>query len=128
MLAIVFLSVYLISTTELPQLLKLPILVEHYFEHIHKTPNLTVVEFLTLHYKGDHLANHPHDDDYDHDRQLPFMRHGSSLNIVCITPDLIRMDIGSGVGADDSDEIRCSDELFVDRISLSSIWQPPQSC
>lgn len=43
MFAIFFLSVYLISTTELSQLLKFPILVEHFIEH--KEKNL---EYLLL--------------------------------------------------------------------------------
>ena len=51
-LAILFLSVYLISTTEFGQLLKFPMLVEHYFEHKEKNSQITVIEFLALHYEG----------------------------------------------------------------------------
>ncbi|WP_149915240.1 hypothetical protein [Sphingobacterium cavernae] len=109
-------------------MLRFPLLIEHYFEHKQKTPEMTVVEFLALHYKGNHLENHPHDDDYDQDQQLPFMMHGSPISIVCITPNPIPIDISSKVRLNDNHKIIIRDDLFIDRISLSSIWQPPKSC
>lgn len=85
-LAIFFLSTYLISTTELGQLLKFPMLVEHYFEHKEKNPQISVMEFLVLHYEGNHLENHPHDDDYDQDQKLPFIMHGDVLSFCFVYP------------------------------------------
>lgn len=126
--SIFFLLVYLFSTTEFSQLLRFPLLVEHYFEHKQKTPEMTVIDFLALHYEGNHLENHPHDDDYDQDQQLPFMMHGSPLSVVCITPNPIPIDIGSKFRFDNKNKIIVRDDLFIDRISLSSIWQPPKSC
>ena len=62
------LLVVLFAHTELPQLLKLPVLVEHYLEHRHEDHQLSFLHFLSLHYfNGD-----PHDADYARDMQLPF--------------------------------------------------------
>ncbi|KKX48475.1 hypothetical protein L950_0220790 [Sphingobacterium sp. IITKGP-BTPF85] len=88
-LAIFFLTTYLISTTELGQLLKFPMLVEHYFEHKEKSPQISVIEFLALHYEGNHLENHPHDDDYDQDQKLPFIMHGTVLSFCFVYPQPI---------------------------------------
>src|SRR5690606_38030001 len=83
MFAIFFLSIYLISTTEFSQLLKFPILIEHFIEHKEKNPKLSVVDFLVLHYNN-HLENHPRDDDYDQDQKLPFMAQTDILTLCFI--------------------------------------------
>ena len=56
---------YLISFTEFSEVLRLPLLVEHYTEHKSKVNDLSVWEFLVMHYETD-VA---HD---DQDMSLPF--------------------------------------------------------
>ncbi len=64
-LSIALVSIYVIAFTELHQLLKLPVLVEHFIEHKQLVQSLTLFEFLAVHYTTD--AQHD-----DHDMQLPF--------------------------------------------------------
>ena len=52
--------------TPLGQLLKLPLLVEHYCKHQQQT-GLSLIDFLDVHYTGHHK-----DADYPEDQQLPF--------------------------------------------------------
>lgn len=59
------LSLYLIASTEFHQVLRLPLLVQHYVEHREKVSDITFWEFLVMHYKTDV----PHD---DQDISLPF--------------------------------------------------------
>jgi hypothetical protein len=66
--AILFLSLMLFTQTELHQILKLPILVQHYFEHKAENKNITLAGFIVLHY----FSGNPVDDDYARDMQLPF--------------------------------------------------------
>lgn len=66
--AILFLSIMLFSQTELHQILKLPVLVQHYFEHKAENKNITLAGFIVLHY----FSGNPVDDDYARDMQLPF--------------------------------------------------------
>ena len=63
--AIGLLFFYLISFTEFSEVLRLPLLVEHYTEHKSKVDDLSVWEFLVMHYETD-VA---HD---DKDMSLPF--------------------------------------------------------
>lgn len=127
-LAILFLSVYLISTTELGQLLKFPMLVEHYFEHKEKNPQMTVVEFLALHYEGNHLENHPKDDDYEQDKKLPFIVHTDVLSISFVLTPPFSFEIETKIPVGKEPKALPLDDTFSDKNYLSAIWQPPKYC
>lgn len=127
-LAILFLSVYLISTTELGQLLKFPMLVEHYFEHKEKNPQINVMEFLALHYEGNHLENHPHDEDYEHDQQLPFIVHIDVLSVSFVLTPPFSFEIETRKLVVKEPKALPLDDAFLDNNYLSAIWQPPKSC
>ncbi|MEP6627280.1 MAG: hypothetical protein ABJA32_04815 [Ginsengibacter sp.] len=66
--AILFLSIMLFTQTELHQILKFPVFVQHYFEHKAEDPTITLYQFTVLHY----FSGNPVDDDYARDMQLPF--------------------------------------------------------
>ncbi|HUH19403.1 hypothetical protein [Albibacterium sp.] len=127
MFAIFFLSVYLISTTELSQLLKFPILVEHFIEHKEKNPKISVVDFLVLHYNN-HLENHPLDDDYDQDQKLPFIAPANILNFCFIYAPPLSFEIKVEIYLSPESKVLPFDDIFSDNDFLSSIWQPPQFC
>lgn len=59
---------FLISSTELHELARLPKLVAHYLHHRSEDPGMSLSGFLSLHYAG----YHPDDRDDNDDRQLPF--------------------------------------------------------
>ncbi|MGZ5196699.1 MAG: hypothetical protein ACXWVZ_01985 [Kaistella sp.] len=66
-----FLCIYLLSFTEVRQLLKFPNLVEHYVFHKISSENTTLFSFLKLHYLDENRV----DSDYDQDMKLPFKTH-----------------------------------------------------
>ncbi len=70
-LTYLFVSLYLIGTTELSQLLKIGYFIEHYIEHRNVNENLSLVEFIDIHYVQPTVM----DDDYTEDMQLPFKTH-----------------------------------------------------
>ncbi|QJB33088.1 hypothetical protein HF324_17535 [Chitinophaga oryzae] len=74
--AIILLLVYLFGSTDASQLLKFPLLVEHFKKHKQENVHMTLLTFLKLHY----VDEQPFDDDYLQDMQLPFK-----------TPDIICM-------------------------------------
>ncbi|MEC5144755.1 hypothetical protein [Chitinophaga sp. 212800010-3] len=80
--AIVLLALYFLGTTEAGQILKLPLLVEHYVKHKADDPNITIFSFLKMHYTGPVV----YDADYAQDMQLPFK---TCLNFFTITPPSI---------------------------------------
>ena len=78
-----FLNMYLVSTTELSQVLKFPVLVEHYFEHQEKNPRISVGVFLIDHYSN-HLEDHLENTDFERDKKLPFILHNQVLAVTFI--------------------------------------------
>lgn len=127
-LSIFFLVTYLFSTTELSELLKFPALVEHYFDHKEKSPDITVFEFLTLHYSGNHLEGHPHDDDYEKDQKLPFIVHTDVMTTVFIINQYPIAGYIKKYLQEEDTKVQPLDDIFRDSNILSSIWQPPQFC
>ncbi|NJO26062.1 MAG: hypothetical protein HC867_10325 [Bacteroidia bacterium] len=63
----ILLSIYMLSFSEVHQLLRLPILVEHFIEHRQIDHDISFLAFLKLHYGKIEI-----DDDYQRDQQLPF--------------------------------------------------------
>ncbi|WP_295767233.1 hypothetical protein [uncultured Mucilaginibacter sp.] len=58
------------DTTELHQLLKLPVLFEHFAEHKERDKSVSFATFISMHYWGNDL----NDNDDDRDMQLPFKK------------------------------------------------------
>ena len=75
-LAILFAVIYLLPTTVLSEVLKLPLFVEHYAEY---QGDLT--DFLVHHYGG-----HEKDADWETDQKLPFMDLNPTMNFVFDLP------------------------------------------
>jgi hypothetical protein len=123
LIAISFLFVFLSANTELHQLLKLPVLIHHFFEHHKQEPSESFAEFLSEHYIT-HL-DYSDKDNHDHDN-LPFK-----------TPDCATAHISLAF----VNHIQFSvprPTAFYDKISpiyngafyssavVSNIWQPPK--
>lgn len=73
-LAIFFLTLFTVNSTEAGQLLKLPFLITHFNEHIREGRSHSLYDFLSEHYAG----NHENDNDSDEDSQLPF----KTMNVI----------------------------------------------
>lgn len=120
--SILLLSLYLLSTTELNQLLKLPVLIEHYVEHKNLNPEMTLVSFFKMHY--DHPVK---DADYKTDRKLPFIIH-STLSLVFTLNTNFSFEIsGSDYKYYGIQNIPSLDENLYIKGYLHSIWQPPRA-
>jgi len=64
--------IYLVSFTEFKEVLRLPLLLQHYGEHKDQVAEMSFFEFLTMHYETDEA----HD---DRDNRLPFKDCGHSF-------------------------------------------------
>jgi hypothetical protein len=125
LIPILFLSVYLVSVTELHEFFKLPQLVEHFIEHKIEDKKTTLINFLVMHYS---YADDG-DDDKSKDMQLPFKSGNKCENLSntgFITFHNIQISIKSEPIESKSHKIYSID--FVRSAYLSSIWQPPKSC
>ncbi len=67
-ITISLLAVHLLGNTELGQIVRLPKLIMHYYQHKNANPDLSFSSFVTMHYGGD---DGNYDDNADDD-QLPF--------------------------------------------------------
>jgi hypothetical protein len=122
-LSILFLSVYLLSVTQLVELIKLPVMVEHYVEHKEQNPNLTVLQFLCIHYQGPDV----YDADYDKDMKLPFKSH-TNISSVVFYPLIQEYKTVQKVNFTYKKQDLYTYSFAYSSISLSSIWQPPRNC
>lgn len=75
-------SIHLFGNTELAQLIRLPNLLEHYFEHSRINPGLSFSEFLFMHYGGDDGTTA----DDDNDSKLPCHNLNSNTLALVYSP------------------------------------------
>lgn len=124
-ISIIFLSIYLLSATQLGELLKLPILVAHFMEHKEQDSKITMWDFLCIHYQDHDVF----DADYEKDMKLPFKSHTAtcctSVAYFPLLPDLKFTPL-----------VRYTyrkQPLFTYSFPYtlrfqSAIWQPPKNC
>ncbi|AZB26188.1 hypothetical protein [Chryseobacterium bernardetii] len=120
--SILLLSLYLVSTTEVYQLLKIPTLIEHYWEHKKLNPEMSITAFLKTHY--DHPVK---DSDYKKDRKLPFIIHTTPLALLFIIGDTFHFELNSYyLKQIKSGKIPSKDVDFCYKGFLRTAWEPPR--
>lgn len=123
LLAIFFLSGYLFLTTELSQLLKLPVLIEHFAEHQEQDRNMSFIDFLVHHYGG-----HEKDADYETDMKLPFMKNLSVPYLYPISAPGNLVPVFKPVYFAVAKPFFSYKDKGLIAAYLSAIWQPPKYC
>nr|WP_294793134.1 hypothetical protein [uncultured Mucilaginibacter sp.] len=122
---ILILTAYLFSTTELHQLLKLPVVFEHYYEHKQLNGDISFLDFLDMHY----MHGSPLSSDYAEDMQLPFKTLDKCVcaTIPVIVPQNVNIAIHHPVQLKKEQRFIMQDD-FLPSSYLSRIWQPPKAC
>ncbi|WP_293915882.1 MULTISPECIES: hypothetical protein [unclassified Sphingobacterium] len=121
-IVLLFLSVYLFSTTELAQLFKIPVLVHHYTEHKQYDDKLSIIDYLVHHYAG-----HEKDADWDTDMKLPFAQHINILQVTLWLPFSTVTLPTSAAYCIETDLPVFYLNKEIPPYNPSAIWQPPQS-
>jgi hypothetical protein len=123
--AILFLSIYLLSTTTAAQLMKLPVVFQHFSEHQQENKRISFTRFLAVHY----LHGSPKDKDYDRDMQLPFKTSGDCISCIAIAfVSLITpFTISKPVEIKEKKNYIVLNQVITSSY-LASIWQPPKYC
>jgi hypothetical protein len=120
-----FLAIYLLSSTQLKELLKLPLLVEHFMEHKELNAQMSFIDFLCVHYAEGNVK----DADYEKDMRLPFKSAENSLSsyLSFYLPALnFKQDLIVHF-TEQKQSFPCYNFTYSSAF-LSSIWQPPRSC
>lgn len=113
---------YLFSMTELHQLLKINLLVEHYYEH-NDSKKLSVLSFLEMHY----LNGNVKDKDFEKDQKLPFKNfQDNHPNVVLSLPETTNF-FNFIVYSFSEQKPFCFENQVNTLNFLNSIWQPPKS-
>lgn len=112
----------MLSTTELYQLLKLPVLIEHYHEHKAQNEEMSFIDFLSLHYNQA----------FDHDNQdhkLPFKSHDSNIcaSLVAFVPSPFVIILTKPINFEER-KISVFKPSYFSFSIVNPIWQPPKSC
>jgi hypothetical protein len=115
--AIGLLVLHLGLFTEMKELMRLPILVEHYLEHRELVPEMSFLQFLAMHYKTDV----PHDAT---DMKLPFKECSQS----CACPTFMTPDQRLPVDGVVTESPKYSIEYvsFIPSSGPDEIFQPPR--
>ena len=103
------------------QLLKLPILVEHFREHRSLNPGITLLDFLKEHYQGHTIV----DNDYQRDMQLPFKTTDCLTSYSIVFEEPVSFEV-ERVMAELQKEFNLHPEYFPSRQALDNIFQPPR--
>ena len=119
------LSIYVVSLTEVHQLIKLPLLVQHFIEHKEKDTELSLWQFLNMHY----AQTDDHDGDAEKDMKLPFKSHDGCIGslIVAFVPSNFEGIVEKPFYVTSNVYLTYTDK-FIQPAYLSSIWQPPKFC
>lgn len=113
------------ATTELYQLLKLPFLIEHFVKHKEQNNDITLVEFLFLHYAHGDVK----DADYEEDMKLPFKSHSNAVNSIimdAVANTVLKMVVQPKPNFVPLRVIITLKEVFFASSYYSNIWQPPK--
>ena len=121
--SIFLLIIYLQSSTQLLEFLKIPYLIEHYIEHSNLDHSMTIGEYLYLHYA--HLGEQSDNTDM----KLPFKSQSTNIHSITsfLSPSPLFALIKSHVNIE-LEQIEYSYSTFYTSQYLSTIWQPPKSC
>jgi len=124
-IAILFLTIYLLSVTEAYQLLKLPVIFQHFAEHKKENGKITFLEFLDIHY----MHGSPMDKDYERDMQLPFKTSSDCISVIspAFVPPVITYSIEVTVAVVHQRFFGKKNQLLTSSY-LANIWQPPKYC
>lgn len=117
------LLIFLFANTEIGQLLKLPVLIHHYFEHHNGKAGISLADFLDKHYGDDNSHPSPNNEH----KKLPFKSHDLGfLQITLVFQPPGGFELQTGKPASSKEKI-CYTEGFYSSSISSRIWQPPKS-
>ena len=121
MITILFLSVYLFSSTELNQLLKLPLLYEHFQEHHQEDNSLSMLDFIVMHYSSNDVDRTDQDD-----MRLPFKSPDGCFSASMFAYISQPLEFTQKFIFVTKEPINNYSYLEFSSSYLNSIWQPPK--
>ena len=119
-ISILLISFYIISFTEVHQLIRLPLLIVHFIEHKQLSKDITFIEFLELHYS--HETAHD-----DRDMELPFKDCSHCVAAQTVVLPGFKLELKQAAVSDALPVHTGFYKKFIPSSYLSKIWQPPKA-
>ncbi|HEY0676788.1 MAG TPA: hypothetical protein VGD17_00830 [Chitinophagaceae bacterium] len=124
LLFILFLSAYLFPAGEFVELLKLPVVFQHFQEHQKLNPEIGFAQFLAIHY----LNDDPQAKDYKRDMELPFKRVSHrGISIMPLTTSGDISTIPDLILVEEKNNFILQNHHFVPSGFGADIFQPPRA-
>ena len=124
-IAISFLFIFLCANTEIGQLLKLPNLIEHFFEHHeHKDEHsISFFDFVKSHYNDN--KKHSDTDKHDEHQNLPFKTINTSVNTIIAFENQPIICFRKPINIDVNNTVPYHREFYTSDV-FACIWLPPK--
>jgi hypothetical protein len=124
LIVLFFLFLYLFSSTEFSELLKVNVLIEHFAEHKIETKTLSFSQFLYMHY----IKHGKDNGDGNKDDKLPFHSDSETVNSFISVPlPCVPFSISFIHILKNDKKVNFYDvDKTITSSFLSTIWQPPQ--
>lgn len=122
-IAVLLMTIYLFSANPVKELLKLPLLAEHYYDHQEENQKANLLSFLIQHY----FIENGTDKDANEDNKLPF-KSAESISTITLVYLLPAYQCNSFLNSIQSKDIRffIRNDIFSHAQFLATIWQPPR--
>lgn len=115
---------FLTANTAIGEVLKLPVLIHHYFSHQNEGDNENIIDFLVEHYGGN-IEHHHEKNNHEHEH-LPFKTNSDTLNPVSFYLVQPQFTIPKIISIDYSQKFILKNDNGYSDSFLEKIWQPPQ--
>lgn len=119
---IFLLTIYLFSFAEVHNLVKIPVLFQHFKEHKQQDPSISFWDFIKIHYMDPIVV----DDDYHRDQQLPFRDAGCCQLVNISVFEMTPMTVEIGSLPEPPREFHHTDEQDNAQFTPFGIFQPPR--
>jgi hypothetical protein len=124
-ITIFLLFIYIQPAGVVRELFKLPLLIEHYFDHQEEKNGMGLFSFLVSHYYTEDGTDY----DADEDSKLPFKSSDqlSSSGSIAVSPPVIS-DMLTRPDLSPVRNYEILDDENIPSDHLDAIWQPPRHC
>jgi hypothetical protein len=123
--ASLLIGIYFLSGTVTSELLKLPVLADHYYDHKDEQSGTNLLSFIIDHYSKEDGT----DKDAAEDCKLPFKSPESFIGFTAVymPPPFTFHQIEKPVAVNTT-IFFIQDDAFISSQYLAAIWQPPRHC
>ena len=118
-------GIYFLSGTVTSELLKLPVLADHYYDHKEEQSGTSLLSFIIDHYSKEDGT----DKDAAEDSKLPFKSPESFIGFAAVymPPPVIMQQVEKPVALSNT-IFFIQNDAFISAQYLAAIWQPPRHC